>query len=74
MPALGSAADPSTILFSYADTAKLLGVTQRWLEDQVQRRRVPHHRLGRQVRFSASDIEEIEKDARVRAQPRPAGA
>lgn len=73
MPA-DSAEVVSTLLLTYAEAAKRLGVTTRWLEDQVQQRRVPHHRLGRQVRFTMSDITTILEESRVRPLPRAKGA
>ena len=51
-------------------TAKRLGVSERWLEDRVQRREIPHRRLGRRVLFSDEDIQQIIAEAGVRAQPR----
>jgi excisionase family DNA binding protein len=40
-----------------------LGVSRRWLERRVAERSVPHHRLGRLVRFTPSDLADIERGA-----------
>lgn len=74
MPADSTAVDISTLTLTYAEAAKRLGVTPRWLEDQVQHRRLPHHRFGRQVRFTENDITTILEDSRVRPLPRAKGA
>ena len=36
--------------------AKLLGVPPRWLLEQARQQKVPHHRLGRYVRFDLDDL------------------
>lgn len=36
--------------------ASQLGVTARWLEDSARAGIVPHHRLGRFIRFRVSDV------------------
>ena len=42
------------------EAAEFLGVKPRWLNDQVRARLVPHHRLGRQIRFTPSDLRLLE--------------
>lgn len=37
---------------------RLLGVPYTWLLAQARDGRIPHHRLGRYVRFSAVDLQE----------------
>jgi excisionase family DNA binding protein len=49
---------------TYQEAASRLGVTVRWLEDAVQNNRVAHHRMGRLVRFTESDLEDILRAAR----------
>jgi excisionase family DNA binding protein len=36
--------------------AKLLGVPPRWLLEQARQQKVPHHKLGRYVRFDLDDL------------------
>lgn len=36
--------------------SKLLGVPRTWLLAQARARKIPHHRLGHYVRFSAEDL------------------
>ncbi len=36
--------------------AKLLGVPPRWLLEQARQQKVPHHKLGRYVRFDREDL------------------
>jgi excisionase family DNA binding protein len=49
---------------TYPQAADRLDVTVRWLQDQVQNGRIVHHKLGRQVRFTESDLAEILRTAR----------
>lgn len=46
-------------LFTYEQAAQWLNVRQSWLEAAVQHRKVPHHRLGRHVRFTPDDLDQI---------------
>jgi excisionase family DNA binding protein len=36
--------------------AKLLGVPPRWLLEQARQQKIPHHKLGRYVRFDLDDL------------------
>ena len=36
--------------------AEWLGVRKEWCYDQVQAKKLPHYRLGRQIRFKKSEI------------------
>ena len=56
--------DDQPELLTYAEAAARLGVRVSWLQDQVQARRVPHRRLGRQVRFAEADLSDIIAAAR----------
>ena len=47
------------LLHTYQEAAQRLNVSVRWLQEHVQRRTIPHRRLGRQVRFSDDDLQEI---------------
>ena len=59
------------LFFDYSEAARRLAVKQSWLEAAVQARRIPHHRLGRLVRFSESDLEQIlALTAQAAARPR----
>jgi hypothetical protein len=37
-------------------TATLLGVTARWLEDSARAELIPHYKLGRFIRFRVSEV------------------
>lgn len=47
------------LLYDYAEAARRLHVRKSWLETAVQKRLVPHTRMGRLVRFSETDLHEI---------------
>ncbi len=52
-PSPGSPAEP---LLDAEHAAEQLGVTARWLEDCARAGIVPHHKLGRFIRFRVSDV------------------
>jgi excisionase family DNA binding protein len=52
-PSSGAASEP---LLDAEDAAAQLGVSARWLEDCARAGIVPHHKLGRFVRFRVSDV------------------
>jgi excisionase family DNA binding protein len=43
------------------ETAELLGVSPKRLYELTAARQVPFHRIGRRIRFTPSDLAEIEK-------------
>jgi excisionase family DNA binding protein len=45
--------------FDYEGAAQQLGQSKSWLQKQVAANAVPHRRLGRSVRFTAADLQEI---------------
>jgi excisionase family DNA binding protein len=44
---------------------RLLGVPHTWLLAQARAGRIPHHRLGHYVRFSADDLKQWLRDTRI---------
>ena len=46
--------------------AAVLGVNTSWVERQVSARAIPHHRVGRLVRFTPDDVRAIEKSMAVK--------
>lgn len=52
------AAEPERLL-TIPEAARVLAVPESWLRERVRLRRVAHRRLGKHVRFSASDLEAI---------------
>jgi excisionase family DNA binding protein len=50
---VSSACEP---LLDADQAAAQLGVTARWLEDSARAGIVPHHKLGRFIRFRVSDV------------------
>lgn len=53
------AADAELRLYTPAEAAALLGVTENWVTERVKSRRVPFTLIGRFPRFSASHIRAI---------------
>ena len=45
--------------------AALLGVSRGWVYEGVASRRLPHHRVGRYVRFSPDDVDRIERTSQI---------
>ncbi|WP_231972351.1 helix-turn-helix domain-containing protein [Nocardiopsis alborubida] len=46
-------------MLTIPEAARVLAVPESWLRERVRLRRVPHRRLGKHVRFSATDLEQI---------------
>jgi excisionase family DNA binding protein len=56
-------------LFDAKDAARLLGVPPSWLLAQARARRIPHHRLGHYVRFSAAELRQWLQNTRIDVSP-----
>ena len=54
-----------TPLLDAKAASELLGVPPSWLLAQARAGRVPHHRLGHYVRFSAEDLQEWLAENRI---------
>ena len=50
---------PPSDTFDYSAAAARLGVSVKWLQAQVQNRKVPCRRFGRLVRFTEQDLRDI---------------
>lgn len=48
-----------TPLLTIAQAAERLNVPYTWLRDKVTARQVPHHRLGKHVRFTEDDLDQL---------------
>ena len=59
--------DPGMLLWTVEDVCHALACRRSWLYDQVEARRLPVVRLGRQLRFRPADI-----TAYLNAQTQPA--
>jgi excisionase family DNA binding protein len=59
------AADSFTGLIDAREAAELLGVPYTWLLAEARARRIPHHRLGRYVRFSPADLRDWLQSTRI---------
>lgn len=46
-------------LFNYSEAAELLGISQNTLRQYVSRKRIPFTKIGRNVRFTQDQIQEI---------------
>jgi excisionase family DNA binding protein len=54
-----------TPLIDAKAAGQLLGVPHTWLLAQARAGRIPHHRLGHYVRFSADDLKQWLQDTRI---------
>lgn len=63
------AGDPAQILFAPARAADLLQVKESWLRRRAARRLVPCTFLGKHLRFSRANLEQIAADAARPAAP-----
>ena len=52
-------------LLTFTEAATWLAVTESWLRRAVAAKRVPHRRIGRAVRFSPDDLDQIVAAAAV---------
>jgi hypothetical protein len=62
-PAGQQAVDLAQILFTPAQAAELLQVRESWLRRRAARRTVPCTFLGKHLRFSAANLQQIASDA-----------
>lgn len=46
-------------LRTFTEAAEYLNVPESWLREKVARRKVPHTRLGKHVRFTTADLADI---------------
>jgi excisionase family DNA binding protein len=56
---------PFAPLIDAKAAARLLGVPHTWLLAQARAGRIPHHRLGHYVRFSADDLRQWLGETRI---------
>jgi excisionase family DNA binding protein len=45
--------------------AEVLGVSKKWVADRVTNKTLPHHRVGRLVRFTPADVQAIDRQMAV---------
>lgn len=57
-------ASPFAPLIDAKAAGRLLGVPHTWLLAQARAGRIPHHRLGHYVRFSADDLKSWLRETR----------
>lgn len=55
------------IWLSSQQVQEWLNITQDWLYDQVQKRQIPHIKIGRLLRFNKAEIKKWIKEHRVEA-------
>ena len=48
---------PRQNLIDIGEAAELLGVTPRFIRRLIHERRIPHHKIGKFIRFRPSDLE-----------------
>ncbi|WP_160050975.1 helix-turn-helix domain-containing protein [Nocardiopsis sp. FR4] len=56
-------------LLTIPEAARVLAVPESWLRERVRLRRIPHRRLGKHVRFSTADLEQIVERAAQQVAP-----
>lgn len=56
-------------LLEYREAARFLGISVSHLQRLVQRREMPHHKIGRCVRFSEDDLRAFLEQSRVEPFP-----
>lgn len=54
-------------LLTFTEAAEYLNVPESWLREKVARRKVPHTRLGKHVRFTPADLADIVRHGRQQA-------
>jgi excisionase family DNA binding protein len=59
-------ADGNEAWLSSEQLAAVLGVNTSWVERRVSSRELPHHRVGRLVRFTPDDVRAIEMSMAVK--------
>jgi len=52
-------------VLSFKDARKLLGMSEPWLRKQISAKKIPHYKIGRCVKFKASELEEYLKSRKV---------
>lgn len=62
-----NADQPTSTLIGFTEAAAILNVTESWLRRSVTAKKIPHRRVGRVVRFSADDLDQIVADCAVPA-------
>jgi excisionase family DNA binding protein len=60
-------------LLTAAQAAEMLGVSPAWLLAQARDREVPHHRLGRFVRFDEDELIEWVRESTISPRGRRSG-
>lgn len=63
-----------SVVLSCAEVAQALGASEYWVAQQVRRRRFPHLRVGRKVRFTVDHLERIRELLEVSTADFDAGA
>lgn len=58
-------------LLTAAQLAEILGLTRGTVWQMCRERRIPHHVIGREIRFSEADLLAILQEARVDPEPHP---
>lgn len=65
MPQITRQRDPELCLYTPAETAEILGVTENWVLEKVKSRSIPFTRVGRFTRFAARHIRAIQDAGEV---------
>ncbi|WP_282698061.1 helix-turn-helix domain-containing protein [Streptomyces sp. CC208A] len=57
--------DPELRLYTTAEAAELLGVSENWVTEKVKARSIPFTRVGRFTRFSAKNLRDLQAAGEV---------
>ena len=66
-----TAAEQHGAWINCAALASRIGMSKAWVQERVTAKAIPHHRVGRYVRFSPGDIAAIERSTAVTPVDRP---
>jgi excisionase family DNA binding protein len=58
-PSQGTSEDHLQQLFTVGEASAHLSVARSWLYERTRKNAIPHHRFGKYIRFTKSDLERI---------------
>ncbi len=54
-----SSSEDEPQLFTVGEASARLNVARSWLYERTRKNAIPHHRFGKHIRFTKSDLEKI---------------
>jgi len=52
-------------VLSFKEAQKFLGMSEPWLRKEISAKKIPHYKIGRLVKFKASELEEYLRSRKV---------